>query len=262
MALKRRRTTIRLVLCVAAFFGTSSHGTAPADNPATCATICLHSLPDWWRLAQATPSAALLVHETNRVQMEGKTAVRIGFEMRGVPPDKRYEFWTSSADGLTVKIWDLAADPTGRLAWLRKDGSFGPQFNDLRMTLPGFVRGERMEFALVSTDRTIRTFAKFIPFPIEARQGRCHISLELLTPTTFLLHGEGFEPGEEVVGISRSDGEVIEDKLTASVDGTIGPGAILPAAISRLYKANITVRARSCSVSLDYAWGPAALVKQ
>ena len=132
------------------------------------------------------------------------------------------------------------------------------------MNLGQHAKGEPASFAIVSTDRSVKAFAKFVPFPIEAEHGNCRISLELISPDgeMFGVSGEGFEPNEEVTTVSRSNGEVLQSKKKTSSDGSLPPVVLLPAAISQEHKSSYTVVGRLCSVTVDYEWGPPALKKQ
>src|SRR5689334_11497950 len=67
---------------------------------------------------------------------------------------------------------------------------------------PGpYPRGAAWELALVSADRSIRLFAKSIPYPILGQGGPCTVSLELVSQRgdRFLAVGSGFIPGNEVI---------------------------------------------------------------
>ena len=55
--------------------------------------------------------------------------------------------------------------------------------------------------------------------------------------TSFIAYGEGFDPNEQVVTVSRSNGEQIRSEVQAKADGTLVPTVLFPAAVGRQHKA-------------------------
>jgi hypothetical protein len=226
-------------------------------------------LPDWWQPASATPGVKLSVHvesrQTAKTAHGPKKVVAIKFVPSGYPKDKRYELWASRLGGRTERVLELRVDEAGELRVLfPKARKPGVRLRDMPVRMGGFAKGVALHHALVSTDREVKTFAKFIPFPLEDEQGSCRVWLELVTRdgNIFVAQGEGFEPGEVVKTVSRSNGEVLRNEITATSDGLL-PGVLLsPAAISRKHRASYSVTGRSCSVSVNYKWGPPALISQ
>jgi hypothetical protein len=130
---------------------------------------------------------------------------------------------------------------------------------------PGpYPRGAAWEAALVSADRTIRLFAKTVPYPIVASDGACAVSLELVSQRgdRFLASGSGFVLGDEVITESRYSGRVLQkhkevlstEQLTLDViaHGSRGAGG----------SARYIVMGRACTVVVDYDWGEAALIRR
>jgi len=79
--------------------------------------------------------------------------------------------------------------------------------------IPGpYPRGAAWEVALISADRTIRLFAKTIPYPIVSRDGLCTVSLELVSQRgdRFTVSGSGFLAHDVVAIESRYSGRVIQ----------------------------------------------------
>jgi len=226
-------------------------------------------LPDWWSPKEATPGVKLTVreesHENAKTASGPRKVVAIKLVPSGYPKDKRYELWGVWLGGRTDRILELRVDEAGELRMhFPKYPKPGGRLRDMSMRLGGFAKGEALQYALVSTDRKVKTFAKIIPFPLEDKQGSCQLWLELVATdgNTFVAQGDGFEPGEVVTTISRSNGEALRNKLTVTGEGSL-PGVLLsPAAISRKHRASYTVTGRSCTVSVDYAWGPPAMKKQ
>lgn len=227
-------------------------------------------LPDWWRPGEATANATLSVQEVSRKAADpafgGGRSVTIRWAASGFPKGKTYELWNRWLAGLTAPIiTDLRVGETGDLEIPDpKQPERAFRLGDVAFNLGKFANGEPISYAIVSTDRSVKAFAEFVPFPIEARQGTCRLSLKLISPdgTAFSVRGDGFEPNEKVTTVSRSDGEMVPGTLRTLSDGSLPYVALLPAAVSRRYKASYTVASKSCTVTVDYEWGPPALKKQ
>lgn len=130
---------------------------------------------------------------------------------------------------------------------------------------PGpYPRGAAWETALVSADRTVRLFAKTIPYPIIARDGSCAVSLELVSQRgdRFIVSGNGFKPGEEVTTESRYSGRVIQKWRRISSDGLLPSDTISHGARGADRGARYTVKGRWCEVAVDYEWGELALIQR
>jgi hypothetical protein len=154
-------------------------------------------------------------------------------------------------------------DESGVLVSSARD-SAGQQTRLDEMALePGpYPRGATWEVALASADRTLTAFAKVIPRPIAAQDGRCTVSLELASRRgdRFVASGAGFAPDEEVTAESRYSGRVIQKKLRVSADGRLLPELISHAASETDHTARYLLKGRSCEVTVDYEWGEPALM--
>ena len=103
------------------------------------------------------------------------------------------------------------------------------------------MRGESFTLALMSDDKSVTAFARAVPFPIHARDGRCHcLWVEPLSADgyVFLNGGEGFEPSEELAMRSQSAGEVMEGAQKPSDKGSfmtvISPRGVRRNPLSRI----------------------------
>jgi hypothetical protein len=138
------------------------------------------------------------------------------------------------------------------------------KFRQVSVSLSDFAKGEPVEYALISTDQTVRAFTRVILFPLEAKDGQCLLSMQLGSRRgdLFLVMGEGFEPGGEVMTESRSNGEVLKLKSPLSRDGKFAT-IVSPAVVGKSSgKASFTASGKGCSPTVDYEWGPPALKSQ
>jgi len=130
---------------------------------------------------------------------------------------------------------------------------------------PGpYPAGAVWEAALVSADRSIRIFARVVPYPISASGGDCKVSLELASHLgdRFMALGSGFPPDEEVLTELSYSGRQIRKPRRTAGDGTLTPDLIAHRPIGIDRSARYTVKARTCEVSVDYDWGEPALVRR
>lgn len=132
---------------------------------------------------------------------------------------------------------------------------------NLTLSYHHYFRGEPIDYALISTDQTVRVYAQLTPFPLEAKsEGGCKLSMTLLSPNlrTFVITGEGFKPGETVTTISKSDSEIIEKEGIALGDGRINTFIIDPGVVGKTGgTATFQASSKTCNVTVSYEWGTA-----
>jgi len=185
-----------------------------------------------WGPRYATPGVVLTLREI--FNSRGSRVAGYKLEASGFPIDKIYNLWMHSLgkvmdgdDASLYRIEDAPAPPYEYHinAW----GKLIPA-NEFTILLDvykfaKFTDGEWFGIALISTDRSVKGYAEVIPRPIEATKGTCRIWLKRVTLHSYLVSGEGFEPGEEVTAISRfrpsllSRSKTIESKHTVLSDG-------------------------------------------
>ncbi len=227
---------------VAALAGITLAGCAPMVQPA-----------DKWGSRYATPGVHLTLLEVKRTVLDSETEVTYKVQASGFPKGKTYTLWQTFTEGATKPLLSgFYVDDSGQLISEQK-----LPLEQVPLRLRNFVDGERLEYGLISTDQTVRAFAKAVPFPIEARDGRCLLWLELISPegNTFYVSGEGFQPGEWVTGVSRSEGEIRERKVKVSSDGTLPSWYLQPAVVGKVTGvASLTVTAKACNLAVQYRW--------
>lgn len=235
---------------------------------AGCATP--KKLSDWGP-KYATPGVHLSVHEVERgAGPKGGTIVGYTFKASGFPKNKSYELWGQWTDGLTTKFSEkLYVDDSGKMVGGRLPGepsSEGIALERFTINLYGFAKGEAMDYALISTDETVKAFTRVIPFPIEAKEGSCRLSVELVENRgdLFGIWVEGFEPDEEITTVSKFGDQVIDEgKLKVPSEEGKFLIFLLPSVIGgRSGPASFTASGKSCNLTVNYEWGPPALKKQ
>lgn len=131
----------------------------------------------------------------------------------------------------------------------------------IRIKTGSFARGEALQCALMNDDKTVMVFAKEMPYPIENKQGKYRIWVELASPegNTFIIWGEGFEPDEEISTTSSSNGEVIKSKVKVNNKGQFMT-ILFPSVVGKTDGlATFGAVGKSGEVEVSYQWGPPAL---
>lgn len=149
-----------------------------------------------WRPEFNSVGSQLLAREVERHKTEGVTVMRWHFSATGLPKDEIYKFW----------VWELGRDPqfgmdtnltqSGELVYRSKGNN--PEKSDPIEVVFFAVPGEPKRFALVSADGQFRAFGETIPFPIEAKDKECRVSVIMLAPLYNLvsIRAEGLRPNE------------------------------------------------------------------
>ena len=126
--------------------------------------------------------------------------------------------------------------------------------------IDGYHKGEPMDYAIVSTDGAVRAYARGYPFPIQAQDGKCMLTVEMENSifTSFVIRGAGFGPNEKVATSSSFGGEAAIGTQQTSPQGefAVPLRAEMPGKNSG--SATFTATGNSCHPSVSYDWGKAA----
>jgi hypothetical protein len=204
------------------------------------------------------PGAQLALVEIVRTSPSVGEGFRYRLRATSLPRDKSYWLGVWRLDGKVgrMPIGTLHVDAAGRLVTER-----GFRLEQHVLSTGPVFKGEPLALALVAEAGSGQVVERIVPAPIEARgTGGCRLRVELTEPTgnTFMITGEGFEPGEEVRIVDRSEDEVINGSKTASPSGGF-EFLELPAVVGKAGgAASIAAIGRACSVpALPYKWGTA-----
>jgi len=155
-------------------------------------------------------------------------------------------------------------DESGTLVAPGPGGPGRRRLDEITMGPGPYPAGAVWEAALVSADRSIRIFARVVPYPITVSSAGCRVSLELASHLgdRFTASGSGFPPGEEAATEQRYSGRSIQKRNRVSAEGMLTPELLTHRELGADRGARYTVRARTCEVSIDYDWGQPALVRR
>jgi hypothetical protein len=220
--------------------------------------------PPAWEPRNATPGVQLTLQELRRWTKGPKQGVDYGLVVSGLPKDKVFKLWHKNL-GREPEFTSLTVylNSSGEVVFEGSDRKRG-MLKQVRLSVVDFAKGEPLEYALISTDQTVRAFTRVVLFPIEAKDGECLLSVELASREgdLFLVIGQGFESEGEVTTESRSDGEVLKGKQPLSHDGKFANIASPAVKGKRSGKASFTAFGKGCNPTVDYEWGPPALKSQ
>ena len=184
--------------------------------------------------------------------------VRYALRAAGFPQSVTFGVWTR----------DFGRDFQELMSGIQFDAKGVPSGTDLAKGADGievdsgpYPKGAAWMVAIASEDHKLAAFARVIPHPIEARDGRCAVSLELVSlyGTRFVASGTGFAPGEDVRIESISGTLVTYRTLRISADGSLPIDVVSHGKIGVAQSARYTVKARGCQPVINYEWGEPAL---
>jgi hypothetical protein len=126
-----------------------------------------------------------------------------------------------------------------------------------------FQPGLPIAAAVRSTDGSHATYAKFISVPIEGKDGKCSVTLELVSndARTYVAYGSGF-PADQTVSLALKYGKHRQtqaartDSLGRFIAAINHPGE---AAGRKKWQALLEASSSQCKVGVQYKWGEAGM---
>ena len=208
---------------------------------------------------RATPGIRLELVEVPEAATSAPTSRRYRLVTAGVPSGVTFGIWTRDfTHAFHEVVSGFRTDDAGKLVSV--ENGRRRDWREIVLDPGPYFRGAIWEVALVSEDRTITAFTRVIPRPIVARDGRCVVTLELVSHRgqRFLASGRGFAPGDDVVVESRYAGRAQQKQVRVSADGLLPPDVVSHASPGSDRTARYSVKGRSCQVTIEYEWGEPA----
>lgn len=213
-----------------------------------------------------TPGVELVVHEGPREHDASGTVLLYNLIGKGFPADKTYDlwFWIPGKEP-TKAIEGVSFDKRGVLVCSGKPGSCTGQGADDPINLKTTaVLGEPKRFGVLSRDGHVGGFAEAVPFPIEATDKKCKLSVVRQTPLAdvVLVRASGFTPYEMLTVTGELGGDDSMHSPTAGPDGSWQAvvGTKPQGQVSGVAKINVADR--TCSVSVSFNWGEGSAKQQ
>ncbi|MGA2371221.1 MAG: hypothetical protein ACLPPV_23120 [Candidatus Korobacteraceae bacterium] len=220
--------------------------------------------PGMW--GKNSPGVELAAHEGPRQHTASGTVLVYNLIGKGFPADKTYDLWFWIPGEKPGKaIADVSFDKRGVLVCSGKPGSCqGSGLDDPINIKTKAVLGEPKRFAVVSTDGRVAGFAEAVPFPIEASDKNCKLSVvrQSALADDVIVRASGFTPYEMLTVKMNSGPEGTTHSPTASPDGDWLAVIGTKVAGQSSGVANIQVSGHGCSVSVSFAWGEGSAKQQ
>jgi len=234
--------------------------------------------------AQGHSIESLKLIEHSRERKGAITVVSYRIEATGFPVGKPLELWTRQGTQ-EARQGTVVVDQQGAVRWESTESPDLPAWTTMGLIAKALHWGmdtsgrgkevllahgkyyiaEGRDWALFDKETSRVAIAKVIPFPLIAEGiGGCRLSAELMTPDGmfFEITVEDFQANEELNFTSRSDGEVIQDRIKFPSSGPLKT-AYMPGVVGKISgEATITFAGTGCTVSRKLNWGQAALVVQ
>jgi hypothetical protein len=209
-----------------------------------------------WSERFDSAGAKLVLAETGRTRLNGRTVVTYSLFATGFPSDSQFTLWS--------RLVGREPQPAAN-AFVNSEGKVVSQLADPKnhiaedpMNLKVFAgKGEPKQFALISGDGQFRAFAQVTPFPIETTDGVCHLFAEMTSQNYYSvsIHVTGLQPNADLLVDTQSDSERAQREGKASDRGTYD-SAVLPAVQGkRSGKFRFSVATKACKVSIEMPWG-------
>lgn len=239
-------------------------------------------------MRSTTPGVVFELREVERGKAffgsMGATTVVYRLEAAGFPAGKTYSFfvwnwekgeWRQLRTGFSADDQGhpvclqgppAEAEPATKASWC--DPSKKEKLDGGRFSLTLFIPGQAFELALRSTDGEVNAFASAVLFPLEARDGSCHVWLQVLGPSlaAFRAEGEGFVPGETLAVTSRIGKAEHRFEIQITEEGTFDNQYLaLDGPVRKNKKggsASFRVVGQACTVTVNYDWGAKAFQTQ
>lgn len=209
-----------------------------------------------WGPGMSTPGASLTYKEVSR---DGRKRT-YHLVVTGLPKDGSYALlqWPVTMDKPDVMMKPVFIDPSGILLCVK--GGNPNSSDDTVNLIMDSIRGEPARNAVISVeDKNLRVLGKITQEPLEATDKNCHLSVTYLTARgeVVFVEGSGLAAGEAfAISMHSGSKEVNEDgKATAAGGFRISFLSPDPKAPSHKGRAELHLKAPSCSPSLDFPWG-------
>ncbi len=251
----------------------------PAESPSQASVssgVAPAAIPDKTPVNSANwgynpaPGARLELKEAQRRQGKRGTAITYHVESSGFPTGKTYSLWMmQSGDHKTSPVLTgYSANVTGALVCPGQSqpgdppapGSHCFPLERASLDVDNYHNGEPVDFAIISTDGTVRAYARAYPFPIQAQDGKCTLNAELENTkfNSFVIRGAGFEPGENVATSSSLGSDPTAGTQQASSRGEFAAEIQVGLPGKNSGSATFAATGKSCHLTVTYEWGKAA----
>lgn len=217
----------------------------------------MSKLHEVWGPLASSPNVSLAFVEESRSGANFRYTLRA----TGVPPGAVFTLmsWAVTQRGPTEVLDGVTFDDKGVAICAGRAGTCGdPAVPNDPIHFPfRAVPGEPVRLGIISSDSSIKAFAKIVPLPLQGEDKGCRVSATLLLQGAALLfvEGTGFAPNTEVTMSGNSEGEKHDSKEKVDAQGRF-VSALMPAKAGITHGSiKIVVKSASCSPAVSVPWG-------
>jgi hypothetical protein len=223
----------------------------------TCPLAAQVDASNW---GKATPGVTLVAHEGSRDHTDRGTVLWYNLIGKGFPDGVVYNLWRMvPGKSPEVLIKGVSFDKRGVLVCSGKPGYCSGSGPDDPVNLKATASlGEEKRMAVVSEDGKIAGFADAVPFPIEAADKGCKLSVIRMSPLAdvVLVTASGLKPDGSFTVSKRYGFDKASAKYTAGADGTWQSVINTQNSMQPKGEATISISDGGCSVSVTFDYGP------
>ena len=119
------------------------------------------------------------------------------------------------------------------------------------------MAGEPKRFAVISTDGSVAGFAEAVPFPVQASDHNCKVSVVRQSPVAeaVVVRASGYTAREPLSVTGNFKAESAPRNPSASADGTWHALIDTQTPGQRSGTATIKVAGKACAVTVSFPWG-------
>lgn len=217
------------------------------------------------RWGKNTAGVEITTHEDPRQHTAAGTTLMYNIVGKGFPAGS-YDLWGWVIGKQPQKLTSGASfDKRGVLVCSGKPGFCPGKTPDdpINIKTTAFL-GEPKRFGVVSKDGRIAAFTEAVPFPMEATDKKCKLSIVQQEPQSEVIavRASGFVPYELLTVSLHVGGKDSTHSPTATSDGAWQAIIGLKTAKETAGTASIKVSGQGCSVALNVPWGEGSARQQ
>lgn len=206
-----------------------------------------------------SPGVELGIHEGPRTHESAGTTLFYNILGKGFPADKTYDLWFWNLGKKPQKgIEGVSFDKRGVLMCSGKPGFCSGKGTDDPINIKAYATlGEPKRFGVVSRDGRVAAFAEAVPFPIEATDKTCKLSVMRQTPLADVVEvrASGFTPYEMLTVTGNLGPENTVHSPTTEPNGTWQAVMGIKPPGQESGMATIKVAGKGCAVAVSFPWG-------
>ena len=209
---------------------------------------------------KGSPGVTLIAHEGPRQHTSNGTVLWYNLIGKGFPEGVVYTLWRWAPEkSPDPVVKGVSFDKRGVLVCSGKPGYCSGQGADDPINIKTTAAlGEMKRMAVISEDGKIAAFVDAVPFPIEASDKSCKLSVvrKSSLADSVVASASGLKPDQSLTVTTRYGDEGGTTKATSSPEGKWTQAVSAQGAKQSKAKAVVSVSDSVCAVSVTFDYGP------